>query len=83
MLCIFTLFKQISVFICMITDNLFIKQYGLAQCSVDGDNWYDISEISALCSINNHYCARDLDAVLKHYNSGHIVPVEYVLYRKK
>ncbi|MHA1954337.1 MAG: hypothetical protein ACW96U_10365 [Candidatus Heimdallarchaeaceae archaeon] len=67
----------------MITDNLFIKQYELAECSVDGDSWYDISEISALCSINNHYCAHDLDAVLNHYNSGHIVPVEYVLYRKK
>ena len=62
---------------------LFVEQYGVALCSVDGENWYDISEISALCSINNHYAGRNLDAVLKHYNQGHIVPVEYVLYKIK
>ena len=64
-------------------NELFIKQYGSVECSVDGENWFDISEISALCSINDHYCIRDLDSVLNHYNNGHIVPVEYVLYRKK
>ncbi len=62
---------------------LFVNYYGMALCSVDGENWYDISEISTLCSINNHYAGRNLDAVLKHYNKGHIVPVEYVLYKKK
>ena len=64
------------------SNELFVKHYGVALCSVDGENWYNISEISALCSINNHYAGRNLDAVLKHYNKGHIVPVEYVLYKK-
>ena len=63
-------------------NELFVKQYHVAECSVDGKEWYEINEISALCSINNHYQGRDLDAVLEHYNRGHIVPVEYVLYRK-
>lgn len=62
---------------------MYSSQYGLALCSVDGESWYKISEISALCSINNHYIGRGLDSVLEHYNKGHIVPVEYVLYRKK
>jgi len=61
---------------------LFVSLYNVAKCSVDGENWYDISEIAALCCINNHYASKDLDAVLHHYNKGHIVPVEYVLYKK-
>lgn len=64
-------------------NKLYVKQYNLALCSVDGKNWHEISEISALCCINNHYLAGELEFVLNHYNKGHIVPVEYVLYRKK
>jgi hypothetical protein len=61
---------------------LFVNQYNVAKCSVDGKKWYDISEIAALCCINNHYATKDLDSILHHYNKGHIVPVEYVLYKK-
>ena len=64
-------------------NELFVAQYNLAECSVDGEEWFDITEIAALCAINDHYCSRDHDAILLHYNRGHIVPVEYVLYRKK
>ncbi len=64
-------------------NKLYIKQYNLVLCSVDGNNWYEISELSALCCINEHYLADNIEAVLDHYNKGHIVPVEYVLYRKK
>jgi len=67
----------------MMQSKLYVKQYNLALCSVDGKNWFEISEISALCCINNHYLADNLEAVLSHYNKGHIVPVEYILYRKK
>lgn len=61
---------------------LFTNLYDIVKCSVDGKNWYEISEIAALCCINNHYAPKDLDSVLQHYNKGHIVPVEYVLYKK-
>ncbi len=64
-------------------NELFISQYGIAECSVDGENWMDISEIAVLCTINDHYCTKDHEAILSHYNRGGIVPVEYVLYRKK
>ena len=63
-------------------NELFVNQYDVAKCSVDGEKWYNISEIAALCCINDHYSSKDLDAVLQHYNKGHIVPVEYVLYKK-
>ncbi len=62
---------------------LFTEQHEIAECSVDGEKWFDISETAALFSINDHYLLKELDAVLNHYNKGHIVPVEYVLYRKK
>ncbi|MHA1204408.1 MAG: hypothetical protein K9W45_12860 [Candidatus Heimdallarchaeum aukensis] len=55
----------------------------LVKCSVDGDEWFDISELLALCAINEHYASKDLDAVLDRYNKGHIIPVEYVLYKKE
>ncbi len=64
-------------------NELFVSQYNIAECSIDGEEWIDISEIAVLCAVNNHYCTKDLDAVLIHYNNGHIVPVEFVLYRKK
>ena len=80
---IFSLFKSKKHITVEMYNELFVKHYEIALCSVDGENWYDISEISALCSINNHYAGRNLDAVLEHYNKGHIVPVEYVLYKKK
>ncbi|MHA1305061.1 MAG: hypothetical protein ACTSQE_08255 [Candidatus Heimdallarchaeaceae archaeon] len=51
------------------------------KCSVDGEEWFDIPEILALCAINDHYAVKDLDAVLERYNKGHVIPVEYVLYR--
>ena len=63
--------------------DVFTKQHELALCSVDGENWFDISETAALFCINGHYLLKELDAVLDHYNKGHIVPVEYMLYRKK
>ena len=61
---------------------LFTSTIDVAKCSLDGENWYEISEISVLCCINDHYATKNLDSVLQHYNNGHIVPVEYVLYRK-
>lgn len=64
-------------------NELFVSQYGIIECSVDGEEWLEITEIAALCAINDHYCTRDLDAVLTHYNNGGIVPVGYILYRKK
>ena len=61
---------------------LFTEQHIIAECSVDGENWFNISETAVLFCINDHYLMRELDSVLEHYNKGHIVPVEYVLYRK-
>ena len=61
----------------------FISQYSIALCSVDGDEWFEISEILALCAINDHYAIQNLDGVLNKYNKGHIIPVEYVLYKIK
>ena len=65
------------------TNELFVPKFRIVECSVDGDEWMDISEIAALCAINDHYCTKDLESVLLHYNKGGIIPVEYVLYRKK
>ena len=62
---------------------LFTEEHEIAEASIDGENWFNISETAALFCINDHYLLRELDSVLKHYNKGHIVPVEYVLYRKK
>ncbi|MCE7742175.1 MAG: hypothetical protein GOP50_06920 [Candidatus Heimdallarchaeota archaeon] len=64
-------------------NELSVSQFGIAECSVDGEEWMDITEIATLCAINDHYCSKDHDSVLSHYNRGGIVPVEFVLYRKK
>jgi len=64
-------------------NELFVSQFGIAECSIDGEEWMNITEIAVLCAINDHYCTKDHDEVLEHYNRGGIVPVEYVLYRKK
>ena len=80
---IFSVFKGKSIITSEMKSKLFVSMFDIAKCSVDGENWYEISEVAALCCINEHYASRDLDAVLQHYNKGHIVPVEYVLYKKE
>ena len=63
--------------------NQSIEQISISLCSVDGENWFEISEILALCAINDHYLVKKLDSVLEHYNKGHIVPVRSILYKRK
>ena len=52
-------------------------------CSVDGEEWYPIVEISALCAINDYYASKGLDQILERYNSGEVITVDEIQYKKK
>ncbi len=54
----------------------------IVQCSVNGEEWFNISETLALCAINDFYSTRNLDDILKKFNDGDIIPVKYVLYKR-
>ena len=60
----------------------YTKQIDRTLCSIDGEEWFEISEISALCAINDHYLIDNLEGILESYNKGHIIPVGFVMYKK-
>ncbi len=56
--------------------------YGTVKCSIDGEEWFPINEISVLTCINDYYCADNLEKILDKYNAGEIIKCDIVMYCK-